>query len=270
MRRFLKRPSPAMIVALVALFVSLGGNAFAAVIITSSSQVRDGVLTGADLATGTVRSADVQGLTGADVQTGSLPLTKLNAADVQTLLRTTTPSGGDVGGPLSNLQLATDSVSAAEIQNGQVGAAEIQDGQVGQAEIGTNGVAAAEIQDGQVGAAEIGDGTVGSAEVAPNSMTFGDMRTFYFDARDFDYAGVVTNGTCTASQTLLAMTAQESNFMTIGAYTLVTSDTQIGNGWVVEGQFTTVAGHAQVRVCNYTGVSADPPNIGLATLTFHA
>jgi hypothetical protein len=40
------RPSPAMIVALIALFVSLGGTAIAAVVITSNSQVAQNTISG--------------------------------------------------------------------------------------------------------------------------------------------------------------------------------------------------------------------------------
>lgn len=44
------KPSPSMIVALSALFVSLGGNAIAAgVLITSSTQIRNGSIEAADL-----------------------------------------------------------------------------------------------------------------------------------------------------------------------------------------------------------------------------
>lgn len=61
MRRF--RPSPAMLVALLALLVALGGSAFAAsYVITRSSQIKDGAVTGAD-----VRNSS---LTGTDARTG--------------------------------------------------------------------------------------------------------------------------------------------------------------------------------------------------------
>lgn len=53
------RPSPSMVIACVALFVALGGTALAATLITSSSQIKNGVVTGADLKNKTIRSADI-------------------------------------------------------------------------------------------------------------------------------------------------------------------------------------------------------------------
>lgn len=56
----MKRPSPSMIVALLALFVALGGTATAArVLITSSRQIKDGAVRRADIAKSAVDSARV-------------------------------------------------------------------------------------------------------------------------------------------------------------------------------------------------------------------
>jgi hypothetical protein len=48
MKRFLRLPSPAMVVALVALTVALGGSAYAAIVVTGKN-IRNGTITGADL-----------------------------------------------------------------------------------------------------------------------------------------------------------------------------------------------------------------------------
>ena len=59
MRTF--KPSPAMAVALVALIVALGGSAFAAgYVITKSSQIKDGAVTGADVKNSSLAGADVK------------------------------------------------------------------------------------------------------------------------------------------------------------------------------------------------------------------
>jgi hypothetical protein len=57
----LHRPSPAMVVSIIALIVALGGTAVATtkLLITSTSQVKDGVLTGKDLRDGSVASRDL-------------------------------------------------------------------------------------------------------------------------------------------------------------------------------------------------------------------
>jgi hypothetical protein len=57
------RPSPAMVVAVIALVVALSGSAVAATLITRSSQIRNGVITSADLANG--RAVDTRDMTPA-------------------------------------------------------------------------------------------------------------------------------------------------------------------------------------------------------------
>jgi hypothetical protein len=68
------------VVAYLALFVALGGSAYAAATITGRDVVngsltgidlRNGTLTGTDLRNGTVRSADVSNITGADLGPGA-------------------------------------------------------------------------------------------------------------------------------------------------------------------------------------------------------
>src|SRR5262245_20168376 len=53
------RPSPAMAVALLALFVALGGSAMAARGLITGAQIKDGSVTGADIADDSLRGADV-------------------------------------------------------------------------------------------------------------------------------------------------------------------------------------------------------------------
>jgi uncharacterized protein YjbI with pentapeptide repeats len=64
------RINHATVVAYLALFVALGGTAYAAATITGADVV-NGSLTGADLRNGSVRSADVKGITGADLGRGA-------------------------------------------------------------------------------------------------------------------------------------------------------------------------------------------------------
>jgi hypothetical protein len=64
-----RRLSHTTVVAYLALFVALGGSAYAAATINSADVV-NGSLTGADLRNGTVRSADVKGVTGEDLGPG--------------------------------------------------------------------------------------------------------------------------------------------------------------------------------------------------------
>lgn len=88
----LKRPSPSMAVALVALFAALGGTAVAAkVIITHTSQIKNGAITRQDLAKSVINSGRIQdGSIRPDDLNGKLRSSA--AADVREAVR---PSGPD-------------------------------------------------------------------------------------------------------------------------------------------------------------------------------
>jgi hypothetical protein len=70
----LRRPSPAMVIALLALFVALGGSSYAALTITSKN-VKDNTLTSADLKNNSIKSIDVRdrSLLAKDFKIGQLP-----------------------------------------------------------------------------------------------------------------------------------------------------------------------------------------------------
>jgi hypothetical protein len=70
MPRRTRRISHTTVVAYLALFVALGGSAFAAATITGRDVV-DRSLTGVDIRNNSVRSADVRGVTGADLGAGA-------------------------------------------------------------------------------------------------------------------------------------------------------------------------------------------------------
>jgi hypothetical protein len=65
-----RRSRHSVVVAYLALFVAVGGTAFAAATVTGKDVV-DGSLTGADVKTGSIRSPDVKGVTGDDLGPGA-------------------------------------------------------------------------------------------------------------------------------------------------------------------------------------------------------
>ncbi|MEE9413848.1 MAG: hypothetical protein V3V01_01110 [Acidimicrobiales bacterium] len=71
--KFIKqfKPSPALVVALFALFFAMGGTAMAQALI-GSDDVIDGSLTGDDIKNNSIRSKDVKGIRGVDIKNGSL------------------------------------------------------------------------------------------------------------------------------------------------------------------------------------------------------
>lgn len=65
------RPSPAMIVALIALFVALGGSATAGILVTGK-QIRNGSVTGIDVKNNSLTSKDIRDIRSKDIKDGSL------------------------------------------------------------------------------------------------------------------------------------------------------------------------------------------------------
>lgn len=68
-----RRPSPALVISLIALFVSLGGSSYAALVI-SGKNVKNSSLTGADIKGGSLGGSDVKNgsLGGSDIKRDSL------------------------------------------------------------------------------------------------------------------------------------------------------------------------------------------------------
>jgi hypothetical protein len=116
------RPSPATVIALIALFVSLGGSAAALSgrNTVDSGDIINGEVRSSDIGTGMVRTGDVAddstptALTGVDVANGSL-------------------SGSDVGdGSLSGSDVGDGSLSGGDVGDGSLTGADIDEGSLGQ------------------------------------------------------------------------------------------------------------------------------------------
>lgn len=84
----LRRPSPALVISIVALVVASAGTAVAATIITSTSQIRNGVVTSADVKDRSLQSRDIKN--------GTLTQSKLSAGLVKKLGGATAAPGGTI------------------------------------------------------------------------------------------------------------------------------------------------------------------------------
>jgi hypothetical protein len=152
MKRWIRLPSPAMMVALAALVMSTGGTVTAAALITSadiknntirSVDVRNGSLSGADIKDSTVSGADVRNntLTGADLANNSV-----HSAEV-------------VDGSLTGADLASNSVHSAKVA----------DGSLTGADLASNSVHSAKVVDGSLTGADIDESTLGQVPSAANA-----------------------------------------------------------------------------------------------------
>lgn len=149
-----------MIVAVLALFVALGGPAQAERLINGarikadsvgSKQIKDRSLKFRDFSAGAVGALTT-------TPNGSIGPAQLAENGVTT--RAIAPDSVQSG------NVADNSLTAADLDANSVGADEISEGAVGQSEIRTNGVSAAEIADNSIDGAEIFDGSLSVRDVA--------------------------------------------------------------------------------------------------------
>jgi hypothetical protein len=150
------RPSPAFVLAAIALFVALSGTAIASHEAIFSDDIVDGEVKTADIANNDVRAADIR--------TGNV--TSSDVAD------DTTSSA------LTGTDIAADSLGAADLGNSSVGSAEVVNGSLAAVDIGASAVGTSQVADGSLTRADINvtsiiqmNGT-GDQSCTPTSSTF--------------------------------------------------------------------------------------------------
>jgi hypothetical protein len=141
-----------MLVALLALFVALGGPAQAKKLID-----------GTDLRKGSVRSAAIKdrSLTTKDLSAGTV-------RELQTTPNNTIGTSKLTGGAVTADKLAVAAVGPGALAGGAVGGGAIADGSV----------AAADIADGAVGAGKLAPGAVTGDKIADGTLTTSDIARF--------------------------------------------------------------------------------------------
>ena len=195
MRLRLRRPSAGTLIALVALFVALGGPAEAARLINGklikrgtirSAQVKDRSLSTRDLTNTAVRSL-------MRTPSGSIGTSQL-AAGAVTADRL---APGSVGG----VAVADESLTAGDIASGAIGNAELRTGAVTRSKIAGNAVAQSELVSGAVTSDEVGDGSLAGRDVGAftGAITadFGAVPANQCEAQEFDVAPVAAGADIT-------------------------------------------------------------------------
>jgi hypothetical protein len=128
----LRRPSPAMVVACIALFVALAGTAMASVIISSNSQVGRGTISGHHPPSGKHPNIIAGSINGKDIAPASV----------------------------GNRRLSPDSVDGSKVLDGSLSGSDIQNGSLGGSQIGDGSLSSADIQDNGLTGADISEGTL--------------------------------------------------------------------------------------------------------------
>jgi hypothetical protein len=131
-----RRPSPSMLVALVALFVAMGGTGYAAITITGQN-VKDASLTGKDVKDNSLGTKDVKdgNLLAKDFKAGQLPAAAQGPAgpkgDKGDVGPATGAAGGDLAGNYPNPSIAAGAVNAAKVADNSLTGSNIDESSLG-------------------------------------------------------------------------------------------------------------------------------------------
>ncbi|HEY5815963.1 MAG TPA: hypothetical protein VIS95_06440 [Solirubrobacterales bacterium] len=192
------RPSPALVIACVALFAALSGSAMAAKFAVRSAQIVNG----------TVRTVDLRD----------------NAVN--------SPKIADAA--VTATDLGTDSVGSEEIAKDAVNTDEIAKDAVKADEIAANAVTSAEVADQSLTQDDLGPNSVGSSELQAGAVRASELGPIIQVSNSTGIAANTTNGVsvqCPAGTTVISGGAQPGNF---GVE--MTSSLRSGNGWLYQAK----------------------------------
>lgn len=198
-----KKPSPATVISMLALFVALSGVAIASVPNNSvtSAKVRNNALKSIDIKNGQVRTADVanNNLTGNDIVESTL----IGAIPGG-------PAGGDLTGTYPNPLIGSNAVSSGDVANESLAAADLAAGSVGTSEVALNSLTASDLAADSVTSSEIAAGAVGASEIGDKfheHTSTGNAADATALNGDWTSTAAIT-ATCAAGEELVAGQAQ--------------------------------------------------------------
>jgi hypothetical protein len=193
------RPSPALVISCVALFLALAGSAFAAKTASvSSRQIVDGTVRTVDLRDNAVTSPKIADAT---VTAADLGADSVNTDEI---------AENAVASP----EVAPDSLTAGDLAANSVASSEVADQSLSQNDLGPDSVGSSEIQAGAIRSSELGPiiQVSNSNPIAAN--TVGSVSV-----------------SCPAGTTVISGGAQPANF---GVE--MTSSLRSGNGWLYQAK----------------------------------
>jgi len=205
------RLSPALVISCVALFLTLGGTAFAVGVAKNS--VRS-----AQIVDGTVRTLDLRD------NSVNAPKIAPDAVGAEEIAENAVSSPEVAPDSLTAGDLGAASVASSEVADQSLTANDLGPDSVGQSEIATDGVAQAEIQANAVGAGELQTDSVHAAELA------GIVQVQNSTA-------IAANGNASVSVACPAGTTAISGGGSAGLYAIhLTSTYRSNNGWHIDAR----------------------------------
>ncbi|MEZ5102358.1 MAG: hypothetical protein R3C15_21665 [Thermoleophilia bacterium] len=207
MRRL--RVSPALVVALVALFVALGGGAYAGVTLATNS-VRT-----ATIANGHVRAADLAStaVTAAKLKAGAVTAAKL-AGGVASPAKLADLAAGE-------RSLAEAAATAVRIADGAATTSKLAPGAGVERALGETAVTNAKLADASVGSVQLADGSVGDVELA-GGIAASKLTGPVAEAAAADVAttAAAVNGVAVRRVDFRGATGQSATVLELGGLTL--------------------------------------------------
>jgi hypothetical protein len=181
-----------MVVALLALFVALGGPAQAARLI-NGAKIKPGTVTSKQLKDHSIKTRDLS-----NKAVRMLLSTPDNAITALKLGENSVTSRALAPGSVLSVNVGDNSLTVADLAANSVGTDEVADNAVGQSEIRNNGVAASEIADNSIDGGEIVDHglsirdvarQVGTLEWTVEPLTVGQCDTDWVPVTGIEIAG---------------------------------------------------------------------------------
>lgn len=157
-----RRPTPATLIAMVALFVALGGPAEAARLI-DGSKIAKGSITGRQVRDRSLGIAELSG--GARRTLAAVPVNAVRSPQI-------------ADGQVASADIADGGVRGGDIAANTVRSQDVLDGTLGAADLGTNSVAGDEIAPNAVRATEIADNSIDGGEIIDGGLQAQDVATF--------------------------------------------------------------------------------------------
>jgi hypothetical protein len=251
------RPSPGTLIASIALFVALGGPAWAAKLID-----------GGNIRRGTV--------SGKQIKDASLSRTELTERAVTQLQRTPDNTIGSFqlkNGAVTGSKLALASVGGSAIADGTLTGADLAPQSISNGALAADSVGFTELADDSVGKANLRQGAIGKSEMGADSVGTGETVDGTLKLADMAvFSGTVPAvfpeipaGECKAVDATAAPVYSTNPLPDLSATPLIVGQpaTFPGDTVTLSGRGTATPGVIRLTACNL-GTAAVTPNAGQA------